>query len=97
MGVSTVDEGLDELFYIVTTNKNWKLVKQTLESILAYSIFNITGVSDTGKSLITVEAPVNFLFAGLKLRLKVYTAGAIICLAHKELKEEILEQEKFLN
>lgn len=84
-GISTGIEGLDQLFYIVSS-KNGKLVKQTLGGIPAYSVFNITGVSDTGKSLmaeqftveqarkgykvafITVEAPANFLVAGLKLR-----------------------------
>ncbi|GAB5045659.1 KaiC domain-containing protein [Thermodesulfovibrio sp. TK110] len=84
-GVSTGIEGLDELFYIVAS-KDGKLINQPLGGIPAYSVFNITGVSDTGKSLmveqfaveqarkgykvafITVEAPANFLVAGLRLR-----------------------------
>lgn len=85
VGIPTGIEGLDELFY-TTTSKGGKLIKQPLGGIPAYSVFNITGVSDTGKSLmveqftvqqakkgnkvafITVEAPANFLVAGLKLR-----------------------------
>ncbi len=73
-------------FFYTTTSKGGKLIKQPLGGIPAYSVFNITGVSDTGKSLmveqftvqqakkgnkvafITVEAPANFLVAGLKLR-----------------------------
>jgi len=84
-GIPTGIQGLDELFFIVTS-ENGKIVKKSLNGIPAYSVFNITGVSDTGKSLmveqfavkqaslgekvafITVEAPANFVVAGLQLR-----------------------------
>jgi hypothetical protein len=49
-GVPTGIEGLDDLFFIVT-QENGKLQKKSLKGIPAYSVFNITGVSDTGKSL----------------------------------------------
>ena len=49
-GVPTGIEGLDDLFFIVN-QENGKLQKKSLKGIPAYSVFNITGVSDTGKSL----------------------------------------------
>ncbi|WP_028840801.1 KaiC domain-containing protein [Thermodesulfobacterium hveragerdense] len=53
-GVSTGIEGLDPLFYVVVL-ENGKLVKKQLGGIPAYSVFNITGVSDTGKSLMVEQ------------------------------------------
>ncbi len=53
-GVPTGIEGLDDLFFIVTS-ENGKLVKKSLRGIPAYSVFNITGVSDTGKSLMVEQ------------------------------------------
>lgn len=53
-GVPTGIEGLDQLFYI-TTSEDGKLVKKQLNGIPAYSVFNITGVSDTGKSLMVEQ------------------------------------------
>ncbi len=53
-GVPTGIEGLDQLFYI-TTSEDGKLVKKQLNGIPAYSVFNITGVSDTGKSLLVEQ------------------------------------------
>ena len=53
-GVPTGIEGLDNLFFIVTS-ENGKIVKKSLGGIPAYSVFNITGVSDTGKSLMVEQ------------------------------------------
>jgi len=53
-GVPTGIEGLDNLFFIVTS-ENEKIVKKNLGGIPAYSVFNITGVSDTGKSLMVEQ------------------------------------------
>lgn len=53
-GISTGIEGLDELFYIATVEKG-KIVKKSLGGIPAYSVINITGVSDTGKSLMAEQ------------------------------------------
>ncbi|AIH03824.1 MULTISPECIES: KaiC domain-containing protein [Thermodesulfobacterium] len=53
-GVSTGIEGLDPLFYVVVS-ENGRLVKKQLGGIPAYSVFNITGVSDTGKSLMVEQ------------------------------------------
>ena len=49
-GIPSGIEGLDDLFFIVTS-ENKKLIKKSLGGIPAYSVLNITGVSDTGKSL----------------------------------------------
>lgn len=53
-GVPTGIEGLDDLFFIVI-QENGKLQKRSLKGIPAYSVFNITGVSDTGKSLMVEQ------------------------------------------
>lgn len=49
-GVPTGVEGLDELFFTVEV-KDGKPVKKSLGGIPTYAVFNVTGVSDTGKSL----------------------------------------------
>ncbi len=49
-GVPTGVEGLDGLFYVATDEG-----KKILGGIPAYSVFNITGVSDTGKSLMVEQ------------------------------------------
>ena len=49
-GIETGVEGLDDLFFTVEVKGN-KVAKKSLGGIPAYSVFNLTGVSDTGKSL----------------------------------------------
>ena len=53
-GVPTGIKGLDELFFVVEKEGD-KLVKKPLNGIPAYSVFNLTGVSDTGKSLMVEQ------------------------------------------
>jgi KaiC domain protein len=53
-GVPTGVEGLDDLFFTVES-EDGKIVKKSLRGIPAYSVFNITGVSDTGKSLMVEQ------------------------------------------
>ncbi|MEO1922923.1 MAG: KaiC domain-containing protein [Nautiliaceae bacterium] len=53
-GVSTGIEGLDELFFIAEI-ENGKPVKKPLGGIPKYSVCNITGVNDTGKSLMAEQ------------------------------------------
>ena len=65
-GVPTGIEGLDELFFIVDS-ENGKLVKKALGGIPAYSVFNITGVSDTGKSLMVEQFAVTKASKGEKV------------------------------
>ncbi len=53
-GVPTGVEGLDDLFFTVEVEDR-KIIKKSLKGIPAYSVFNITGVSDTGKSLMVEQ------------------------------------------
>jgi len=53
-GVPTGIEGLDDLFFIVKPVKK-KLEKVSLKGIPSYSVMNLTGVSDTGKSLMAEQ------------------------------------------
>jgi len=53
-GVKTGIEGLDELFFIVEI-ENKKPVKKNLGGMPKYSVCNITGVNDTGKSLMAEQ------------------------------------------
>jgi len=55
-GVSTGIEGLDELFFKAEIDpKTGKPVKKPLGGIPRYSVINLTGVSDTGKSLMAEQ------------------------------------------
>ncbi|MGB9876457.1 MAG: KaiC domain-containing protein [bacterium] len=54
VGVPTGIEGLDGLFYTVASSDG-KLVRKQLGGLPAYSVFNLTGVSDTGKSLMVEQ------------------------------------------
>jgi KaiC/GvpD/RAD55 family RecA-like ATPase len=65
-GIPTGVNGLDELFFIVIS-ENGKLVKKNLGGIPAYSVFNITGVSDTGKSLMVEQFAVKQASLGEKV------------------------------
>ncbi len=65
-GVPTGVEGLDDLFFVVTS-ENGKLVKKSLKGIPAYSVFNITGVSDTGKSLMVEQFTIKQASKGEKV------------------------------
>jgi KaiC domain protein len=53
-GVKTGIEGLDELFFIAEI-ENQKPVKKNLGGMPKYSVCNITGVNDTGKSLMAEQ------------------------------------------
>jgi KaiC domain protein len=53
-GVPTGVEGLDELFFTAEVQEG-KVIKRSLGGIPAYSVTNITGVSDTGKTLIAEQ------------------------------------------
>jgi KaiC domain protein len=53
-GISTGIEGLDELFFIAEIENN-KPVKKLLNGIPKYSVCNLTGVNDTGKSLMAEQ------------------------------------------
>lgn len=53
-GLATGIEGLDDLFF-TTEIVNKKVAKKSLGGIPSFSIFNITGSSDTGKSLLVEQ------------------------------------------
>ena len=53
-GIPTGIEGLDELFFIADI-KNNKPVKKNLGGMPAFSVCNLTGVNDTGKSLMAEQ------------------------------------------
>lgn len=53
-GVPTGVEGLDDLFFVAEL-VDGKITKKPLGGIPAYSVTNITGVSDTGKSLMVEQ------------------------------------------
>ena len=53
-GIPTGIEGLDDLFFIAEVDKG-KPVKKPLGGLPAYSVFNITGVNDTGKTLLVEQ------------------------------------------
>ncbi len=64
-GIPTGIEGLDELFFVISS-ENGKIQKKPLGGIPAYSVFNLTGVSDTGKSLMVEQFAVKQASAGEK-------------------------------
>lgn len=65
-GIPTGIEGLDNLFFIVSS-ENGKIVKKNLGGIPAYSVINLTGVSDTGKSLMVEQFAVKQASLGEKV------------------------------
>ena len=66
VGVPTGIEGLDDLFFTVK-EKNGKLEKVSLGGIPKYCVCNITGVSDTGKSLMAEQFAVEQARKGQKV------------------------------
>jgi len=65
-GVPTGIEGLDDLFFTVKEVKG-ELKQVSLGGIPKYSVFNITGVSDTGKSLMVEQFAVTQASEGKKV------------------------------
>ena len=55
VGVPTGVEGLDELFFVVEWTKRGKPKKKSLGGIPLRSVINITGVADTGKTLMAEQ------------------------------------------
>jgi KaiC domain protein len=84
-GVPTGIAGLDDLFFIVVS-ENGKLVKKNLGGIPAYSVFNITGVSDTGKSLMVEQFAVKQASLGEKVAFITVEAPANFVVASLKLR-----------
>ncbi len=53
-GLPTGIDGLDQLFFTTSIQRK-KVVRKSLGGLPRYSVFNITGVSDTGKSLMVEQ------------------------------------------
>jgi len=84
-GVQTGIAGLDDLFFIVVS-ENGKLVKKNLGGIPAYSVLNITGVSDTGKSLMVEQFAVKQASLGEKVAFITVEAPANFVVASLKLR-----------
>ncbi|RUM59375.1 MAG: KaiC domain-containing protein [Persephonella sp.] len=84
-GVPTGIEGLDNLFFTVEV-ENEKVVKKTLGGIPAYSVFNITGVSDTGKSLMVEQFTVEQAHKGHKVAFITVESPANFVIASMKLR-----------
>ncbi|NPA38545.1 MAG: KaiC domain-containing protein [Candidatus Nanohaloarchaeota archaeon] len=54
-GIKTGVEGLDDLFYTTEVTPEGKIIKKPLGGIPYLSVTNLTGVSDTGKSLMVEQ------------------------------------------
>ncbi len=95
-GVPTGIEGLDDLFFVVET-QDGKIVKKSLGGIPAYSVFNITGVSDTGKSLMVEQFTVRQASEGHKVAFITVESPANFVAASLKLRAAAmgLEFEKF--
>jgi KaiC domain protein len=68
------------------TSENGKLVKKNLGGIPAYSVFNITGVSDTGKSLMVEQFAVKKASLGEKVAFITVEAPANFVVASLKLR-----------
>jgi len=88
-GIPTGIQGLDELFFIVTS-ENGKIVKKNLGGIPAYSVFNITGVSDTGKSLMVEQFTVKQASLGEKVAFITVESPANFVVASLKLRAEAM-------
>jgi len=95
-GIPTGVEGLDDLFFIVEV-KNGKIVKKNLGGIPAYSVFNITGVNDTGKSLMVEQFAVKQASEGHKVAFITVETPANFVASSLKLRASAmgLEFEKF--
>jgi len=89
-GIPSGIEGLDELFFIVTS-EDQKLVKKPLGGIPAYSVLNITGVSDTGKSLMVEQFAVKQASQGEKVAFVTVEAPANFVVASLKYRAEAME------
>lgn len=88
-GVSTGIEGLDPLFYVVVS-ENGRLVKKQLGGIPAYSVFNITGVSDTGKSLMVEQFAIKQASKGERVAFITVETPANFLAASLELRANVM-------
>jgi KaiC domain protein len=84
-GIPTGVEGLDDLFFVVEV-ENGKVVKKNLGGIPAYSVFNLTGVNDTGKSLMAEQFTVKQASEGHRVAFITVEAPANFVIASLKLR-----------
>lgn len=83
-GVSTGIEGLDDLFY-TSKIENGKVIKKSLGGIPKYAVVNLTGVSDTGKSLLVEQFAIKRAREGEKVAfVTVETPATFLSMGLKE-------------
>lgn len=83
-GVSTGIEGLDDLFF-TSKIENGKVIKQSLGGIPRYAVINLTGVSDTGKSLLVEQFAIKRAAEGEKVAfVTVETPATFLSMGLKE-------------
>ncbi len=94
-GLPTGIQGLDDLFF-TTRIEDGKAVKEPLNGIPRYSVLNITGVSDTGKSLMVEQFAVYQASQDTKVAfITVETPAEFVAVALKErAKAMALDEEK---
>ena len=66
-GVPSGVEGLDELFFTISVGEDGKPKRIPLNGLPSYSVLNLTGISDTGKSLIAEQFTVKQASRGEKV------------------------------
>ena len=83
-GVPTGIEGLDNLFF-TTESRGKKVIKKPLGGIPAYSVFNITGASDTGKTLFVEQFTIKQASRGKRVAfITVETPASFVSVSLKE-------------
>ncbi|HHF52915.1 MAG TPA: KaiC domain-containing protein, partial [candidate division WOR-3 bacterium] len=83
-GVSTGVEGLDDLFY-TSKIENGKVIKKSLGGIPKYAVINLTGVSDTGKSLFVEQFAIKRAAEGERIAfVTVETPATFLSMGLKE-------------
>ncbi|MFN3406562.1 MAG: KaiC domain-containing protein [Caldimicrobium sp.] len=88
-GIPSGIEGLDDLFFIVES-AGGKLIKKSLGGIPAYSVLNITGVSDTGKSLFVEQFAVKQASRNEKIAFVTVEAPANFVVASLKYRAEAM-------
>jgi len=91
-GVPTGVEGLDELFFTVEI-ENGKPVKKSLGGIPAYAVFNVTGISDTGKSLFVEQFAVAQAARGEKVAFVTVESPAVFVAKGLEMRAVAMGHE----
>ena len=82
--VPTGIEGLDNLFF-TTESRGKKVIKKALGGIPAYCVFNITGASDTGKTLFVEQFTIKQASRGKRVAfITVETPASFVSLSLKE-------------